>query len=34
MTAVHLEYPPKGLDHWVVIVKESTTISHGARNRW
>lgn len=29
MTAVHLDYPPKGLDHWVVIVKESTTITIG-----
>jgi hypothetical protein len=30
MTAVHLDYPPEGtLDHWVVIVKESTTITVG-----
>jgi len=29
MTAVHLDYPPKGLDHWVVIVKEGTTITIG-----
>ena len=31
MTAVHLGYPPGGsLDHWVVIVKESTTITVGS----
>ena len=30
MTAVHLDYPPEGtLDHWVVIVKEGTTITVG-----
>jgi hypothetical protein len=29
MTAVHLDYPPKGLDHWVVIVKESTKVTIG-----
>jgi hypothetical protein len=30
MTAVHLGYPPEGtLDHWVVIVKEGTTITIG-----
>jgi len=30
MTAVHLGYPPGGsLDHWVVIVKESTSITVG-----
>jgi len=31
MTAVHLGYPAGGtLDHWVVIVKESTTITVGS----
>ena len=29
MTAVHLDYPPKGLDHWVLIVKEGKEITVG-----
>ena len=33
MTAVHLGYPAGGnLDHWVVIVKESTSITVGSTN--
>ena len=31
MTAVHLGYPSEGtLDHWVVVVKEGTTITLGS----
>jgi hypothetical protein len=29
MTGVHLGYPPKGLDHWVLIVKEGRSITIG-----
>ena len=30
MTAVHLDYPQKGLDHWVLIVKEGKEITVGS----